>query len=318
VNNIVISIIVPIYNTRAYLEQCIESVLNQTYKDFELILIDDGSTDDSLAICNKYKANDSRIKVYSKDNGGQGSARNLGLDVAQGDYITFVDSDDWVLPQLLQVLYDNLILNQADISCCGVYSNEDGSDKKNDSTLVIENNIEAISSFVRNKGCINHSPVAKLFKKETFSGVRFIELRGFEDAGTMYKPFVNANKVVAQNVSLYYYYQRADSTMHRPFSTKDYDRIIAYEEMEKGLLSSGKYRNAAIVVTEAKIGAIYYVAGECIRQKIDDRKMLLDKCRRAARQTLKMNNGISIKNKVILRVLLFSYKLFGFLYNKVH
>ena len=114
-----ISIIVPVYNTERYLDRCIQSILAQTYIDFELLLINDGSIDASGAICDKYAEQDSRIRVFHKENGGVSSARNVGLNNAEGEYIIFVDSDDYMKPQMCEILYNTLNGEQADIIICG-------------------------------------------------------------------------------------------------------------------------------------------------------------------------------------------------------
>lgn len=115
-----ISIIVPVYNTEKYLDQCIQSVLAQTYTNWELLLIDDGSTDSSGAICDKYAAVDKRIRVFHKENGGVSSARNLGLDNAKGEWITFVDSDDWVEPAMYFEMLEGACLQNSDIVYCDI------------------------------------------------------------------------------------------------------------------------------------------------------------------------------------------------------
>ena len=115
-----ISVIVPVYNVEKYLRKCIESILNQTFREFELILVDDGSTDSSGKICDEYALKDSRIKVIHKENGGASSARNAGLDVAKGEYIGFVDSDDWIEMDMYGELYRLIKENNTDISVCGI------------------------------------------------------------------------------------------------------------------------------------------------------------------------------------------------------
>ena len=113
-----ISVIVPIYNVEKYLEKCIESILAQTYTDYELILVNDGSTDGCYEICQKFSKRDVRIKLINKPNGGLSSARNVGIDNSKGDYITFVDSDDYISKYMLQELYRGLCENEADIAMC--------------------------------------------------------------------------------------------------------------------------------------------------------------------------------------------------------
>ena len=110
-----ISIIVPVYNTEKYLDQCIQSILSQTYTDFELLLIDDGSTDSSGVICDRYAEQDSRVRVFHKPNGGVSSARNIGLDNTKGEWITFLDSDDWIAPSMLDEVYKTAMVNDADM-----------------------------------------------------------------------------------------------------------------------------------------------------------------------------------------------------------
>jgi glycosyltransferase involved in cell wall biosynthesis len=116
-----ISIIVPVYNVEKYLEKCLKSILHQIFSDFELILIDDGSTDSSGRICDEYLKRDSRIKVFHKENGGLSSARNYGIEKSTGKYIGFVDSDDYIAKDMYEVLYNNLQRENADVSMCGNY-----------------------------------------------------------------------------------------------------------------------------------------------------------------------------------------------------
>ncbi|MDU2552528.1 MAG: glycosyltransferase family 2 protein, partial [Staphylococcus epidermidis] len=111
-----ISIIVPVYNVENYLKKCVESILSQTFTDFELLLVDDGSTDSSGEMCDELKRLDERIKVIHKENGGLSSARNAGIDVAKGKYLTFVDSDDYIDTHMLEVLYKNMVHEDADLS----------------------------------------------------------------------------------------------------------------------------------------------------------------------------------------------------------
>lgn len=118
-NQYEISIIIPVYNVEKYIEKCIDSVLEQSFKDFEIILVNDGSTDCSGIICNKYSKRDERISVIHKKNGGISSARNIALDCAKGKYITFIDSDDCISKDYIKILYNNIINQKADISICG-------------------------------------------------------------------------------------------------------------------------------------------------------------------------------------------------------
>lgn len=114
--NELVSIIVPVYNTEEYIRQCLDSILNQTYQNFECLLINDGSSDNSSDICREYVAKDTRFRYFKKENGGVSSARNLGIELSEGDYTTFIDSDDWVDSDYLEVLYSAILEEQADIA----------------------------------------------------------------------------------------------------------------------------------------------------------------------------------------------------------
>ena len=121
-----ISIIVAVYNAKGYLERCLDSIINQTFSDYEVLLVDDGSTDGSGAICDKYEQEDSRFKVIHKENGGVGSARKIGLDNAVGEYIIHMDSDDWAEPDMLRKLYDFATDSNADVVICDLYRDRAG------------------------------------------------------------------------------------------------------------------------------------------------------------------------------------------------
>ena len=147
-----ISIIIPIYNLEKYLDKCIKSILNQTFKDFELILVNDGSTDKSGVICDNYKKVDDRIVVIHKENGGTSSARNIGIDIARGKYIGFVDGDDYIHENMYYELYENLIKNNSDISICKFVRVYDNSEMKfSNNNLLEENysNIEALKELYK-------------------------------------------------------------------------------------------------------------------------------------------------------------------------
>ncbi|MGL4652160.1 glycosyltransferase family 2 protein [Cetobacterium sp.] len=208
-----ITIIVPVYNVENYLKKCIDSILGQTFKDFELILINDGSTDKSGDICNSYKNIDSRIKVIHKENGGQSSARNLGLNIARGNYIGFVDSDDWIDSDMYECLYKMITKYQSDIGIIGInfiYSNRIR--KSKDYKTVVINSKEAIYELIKHELFGNYF-WSKLFKKELFQKNRFKEGIIFEDIDLLYKLFHESKSVVAKGVQKYNYLQRENSTV---------------------------------------------------------------------------------------------------------
>ncbi len=224
-----ISVIVPIYNTAEYLDRCITSLLSQNYRNLEILLVDDGSTDNSSLICQKYVALDSRVRLLSKTNGGQSSARNLGLDYANGEYIGFVDSDDWVEPSFFSTLQYDLEYYCADISVVD-YRITDGFIKKKDN----ENNSveqwdasEAIEYFVR-QSKTNVAVWNKLYRSQLLKNARFKEGQFYEEYYFQFLALKNAGKVVHNSKILYNYFQRANSTVHIKTPKKEFDNILAF------------------------------------------------------------------------------------------
>lgn len=192
-----ISIIVPVYNVEQYLDKCITSICNQTYVNLELILIDDGSTDSSLEICKNYASRDKRIIVLHKENGGQGSARNMGLDTCTGEYISFLDSDDSLQIDCIEKLYSNLIERNLEISACnyGRYNENEELLSLNESQYAdfVIDGIEA-QKRIWYVECINLSPWGKLYKRDLWKNVRFKECRFYEDYATMHKIYLQVKR----------------------------------------------------------------------------------------------------------------------------
>lgn len=225
-----ISIIVPVYNSSRYLYKCIQSILEQTYEDFELLLIDDGSTDNSREICEEFSCKDSRIKVLCKKNGGVSSARNLGLDSAQGDLITFVDSDDWVHPDFLRKRYDRLISEAADVSYCDVKLVY-GTHTEYCPAAEISQEETQVNAWIKSR--TTYSPIL-LIKRELIeqNKLRYIEgLRFGEDFNFILKLIMHTKKISHVPEALYYYNkQNQCSTMHNLSKYRD-DLKIVYEDL---------------------------------------------------------------------------------------
>lgn len=224
-----ISVIVPVYQVENYLNQCIESIIEQTYTNLEIILIDDGSKDNCPQICDDWSIKDKRIKVIHKKNGGLSDARNVGLDIAKGKYIAFIDSDDWVDSRYIELLYNSLIKSEADISACSIQKvyDADSVDPYNlNPKLQLVTPKEAIKDILHDR---RFKTVAwnKLYSKEILSGERFIVGRIHEDEFFSYKVFDKAQKLVFVDASLYKYRQRSGSIMSSP-SLKHLDLLDAY------------------------------------------------------------------------------------------
>ena len=209
-----ISIVVPIYNVEIYLEKCIETILNQTYKNIEIILVDDGSTDSCKDIADEYVKKDKRIKVIHKENGGLSDARNAGIKIAKGRYICFVDSDDYIEKNYIKILYETIIRNNADISICS-YKNVyiDGSQKEDRTKTQVCNNIEAIRELFTKARNIETVTWNKMYKIDLFlhNKIEFPKGKLHEDNFTTYKLFYFSNKIAYVDEILYNYRQRENS-----------------------------------------------------------------------------------------------------------
>ncbi len=210
-----LSVIVPVYNVQDYLDVCIKSILLQTYRNIELIIVDDGSTDKSGEICDSYKLRDNRIIVIHKSNGGLSDARNAGLAVATGEYLGFVDSDDWVDCYMYEILMRELTSNAADISVCErvLFGDAKYVDYGETGKTEICDREKALDYLYQDEKYRSHV-WNKLYRKELFDGIVFPPGKNFEDAFVMHRVFERASKVVFVDKGLYYYRQRSNSIVH--------------------------------------------------------------------------------------------------------
>ncbi|MCR0206926.1 glycosyltransferase family 2 protein [[Clostridium] innocuum] len=225
----IISVIVPVYNVERYLEKCIDSIISQSFKDIEIILVNDGSTDSSGAICNKYRSIDNRIVVLNKTNGGLSSARNMGIEYCTGKFITFIDSDDTVSENILEKLYYNLINNNCDISVCNVIDiYDDGSMLKNEFNFhEVVSNQEAIRLELESR-LTNGYAVAKLFKIELFDSIKFPKNKLYEDAFIILRLYAKTKKIFISTDQLYNYHRHNNTITTGNFKEKDFDCIKAH------------------------------------------------------------------------------------------
>lgn len=229
-----ISVIIPIYNVRNYLRRCVDSVCNQEYRNLEIILVDDGSTDESGRLCDEYAEADTRIKVIHQKNAGLSAARNSGIDVAQGEYIVFVDSDDWVHESYVSHLYELLQENDSDIAICSYYYVD------RDYAVLPPLATESVETISGDEAVYRCTDVRisekynvawnKIYHRSLFKTIRYPVGKINEDEFTSYKLYKLANKVTITDKCLYYYYQRSDSIMNKPFSYKNLAKLEAYEE----------------------------------------------------------------------------------------
>lgn len=214
-----ISIIVPVYNVEAYLDRCINSILEQSFDDFELILVDDGSTDNCPSICDSYTQIDSRIRVLHQDNKGLSAARNVGIQVSRGDYITFVDSDDWISKNMLKDLWELIIKYKADIVSCELLRTStpiDYSDQKHTETLYSRDEFMDIILKI-NSNKTMHYACGKLYNREVLDDHHFPEGMLNEDVEGAFKSVIRSERIVVTTAKDYSYFINNMSITHRRF-----------------------------------------------------------------------------------------------------
>lgn len=227
-----ISVIVPVYKVEEYLNRCIDSILSQSYKDFELILVDDGSPDNCGEICEKYAEKDNRIHVIHKKNGGLSDARNAGIDWAfknsDSKWITFIDSDDWVHPEYLKSLYETALKYNSSISVCAYRDAE--------SFLTFEKINMYDTEFINTEQLfLNHNTVAtvawgKLYKKEYFSNIRYPFSKINEDEYVTYKLLFQNERIAFIKDQMYFYFRNFSGIMNAKWSPQKLDAIEAMEQ----------------------------------------------------------------------------------------
>lgn len=234
-----ISIIVPVYNVKNYLQVCVESILGQSLRDFELLLIDDGSTDGSADLCDAYAAAEDRIRTVHLSNGGPGRARNTGLSLAKGHLIGFVDSDDWIEPDFYESLYQMLSRCDADIAACGFVKITDRAGLafcSKEAQICCMTAQEALRSMFEPYQ-MRYSPCNKLYRRELFDHIRYPEDLIFEDKATTYQLIHASRRVAYMPSAKYHYYIRPDSVMRGSLNDHHFDlfevneRLIAFMEV---------------------------------------------------------------------------------------
>lgn len=227
-----LSVIVPVYKVEKYLSKCIDSILAQSFTDYELILVDDGSPDRCPTMCDEYIQKDSRIKVIHQINQGLSAARNTGIESATGDYIAFIDSDDYINKNMFSVLLQNAIANQADISVC--------------SAVLVDENAEArftdqISLRVFNKKEANLQMIYfrdftvnawnKIYRRSLFNSIRYPVGMLYEDLATTYKLIDKSERIVVSDAKLYAYVQRNGSIMNQTGYMMQADKVVITDNM---------------------------------------------------------------------------------------
>lgn len=274
-----LSIIVPIYNVEQYIHKCLDSILNQTFADFELLLVDDGSPDNCGMICDEYAQKDERIKVIHKKNGGVSEARNFGIDRAIGEYIAFIDPDDWIDEEMYSVVLDYMDSNGLDILCtdvCEVRASKSFVRYKFEKNFTFSAK-DALNKILVDE--IDNSPCNKVYKNSVWDGVRFPVGRRFEDVATIYKTFQNSNKVGYMKKAFYYYLKREGSAIALSFDAqRRFENFLGYKERYEFAQVHCKeaIEKCKMFAVKTALSVITAESAGCGSLKLNDKMLLMD------------------------------------------
>ena len=278
-----ISVIIPFYNVEKFAERCIQSVLEQTFTDFELILVDDGSPDNCGKICDDFAKKDRRVRVFHTKNRGLSAARNLGLDKATGEYVSFIDGDDAVTPDYLEYLYGLINKYNTDISTCAfrslIYkpSTNDfiarAAPENNDAFVVAQE--EVLNLLLGDRYDLIAS-MAKLYRRKILDDIKFPVGQLYEDANTIYKIYLKIKQVAIGKGYKYLYTVRQDSISHSGFTKKDFDLLSATNEACTNIVS--KYPKLKNIAATNRARSIILLFGKIVRSNYsgEERQYLID------------------------------------------
>ena len=304
-----VSIIIPVYNVEKYLRRCLDSVLAQTYTNFEAILVDDCSPDESYKICEEYARKDGRIKVIRKEkNGGASSARNVAIESATGEYFSFVDSDDYIEPNYLQVLVETIESDsEADFAQCGFYEINGKEDIESlDLNGERPSSVKKAYSGKQAFGCaygdgcsstFNFLLWTKLFKRELVGGIRFVEGLRCEDAIFVSQLMMRASKAITSNDRVYYYCRNDESVMGKMQKDKKdltLSHLYAYRKVAEDSLNFDEYFQT---LAAARLANFYATAFKIGVKDKEVKRMLKDDKKRFA---LHKNKRVPLIKRVIL------------------
>lgn len=312
-----ISVIVPIYKVEKYLEQCLDSILKQSYNNLEIILVNDGSPDNCGKICDEYAKKDNRIKVIHKENGGLSSARNAGLDIATGEYISFIDSDDCVAENFIETLYKLCIENNCDISECDFlrFENEICTNKmkinvETHTSYEMQSRLDEYEFSVRGVVVWN-----KLYKKYLYQNIRFPVGKINEDEYTTYKVLYNCKTLICTtNQELYYYRINSNSIMGQNFNVRRLDVLLGLEE-KMNFYKEKKYMDIYVKVVvryQNLLNSFFISLSECNINLKNEKDIIIKKARKNYKIYKSCRDKNKIKNLIFILIPHFYYYLIKF------
>ena len=312
-----ISVIVPIYKVEKYLKKCVDSIINQTYTNLEIILVEDGSPDNSGKICDEYAKKDGRIKVIHKENCGLSDARNVGIEQATGDYIATVDSDDYIDVDFIEVLYNIIKEFDADMSVCSacIVQEDDSPKFSNGQQAYVMNGKEAIHALICDK-TISVNAWDKLYKKELFKGIKYPKGLLYEDLATTYKLIDRCQRVCVTDAKKYAYVQRKSSIMGQTGYFVKKDKIHILAEMIDCFKRENEYDD------EICAGIIAYIMNDIYKMsstgRLTTNTEYLNEFNKFVDNYSKLifeNRFVGIKEKIIIKMCRSCTRLLQFIYS---
>lgn len=320
-HNPLVTIIIPVYNTSEYLDRCIGSIINQTYCNLDIILVDDGSTDKSPYLCDHYAHKDARVRVIHKENGGQSSSRNRGLNEMNGEWITFVDSDDWIALDTIEYCLSLVEMDQeldiVQYSIKEVYSTADAIPNRNQIVYAVKYSSYEIRKRMLLESIRDDSWFSCcrcLFRKSVIGDMRFREGKINEDIDFKYCAFRNANYVLNTDAFKYYYFQGTGSTTTSFLKKRDFDLFDAASELIKSVKADGDeelLKYAKVKQAKVPLSLLCKVAYFGISDEFDDKRKTVWELKRLLRIELKtvLRSKIKINRKALAIGFLVSYRL---------
>lgn len=295
-----ITIIVPIYKVEKYLPMCIESICAQTHSNLEILLMDDGSPHSCGSICDEYAKKDERIKVFHLENGGQSRARNVGLDAATGDYIGFVDGDDWPQKEMYEKLLKLMLKEGAAIGECNFHGRKHPpGDQMEDGEIICLTGREAIERQLNSRVASRYpstSVWSKLFKKEIIQDLRLPEGRIHEEYEFLCEAFLRADKYVYLNECLYERTLRDDSTTAEKFSARSLDKIYVYR-MRNKMLQQRQERELLAMSKEQEYELLLHYAALADDARLSAEEKTIDRLIKEQRKDI-LRSGLSYAKKL--------------------
>lgn len=298
--NELISVIIPVYNVEQYLSRCIDSVINQTYTNLEIILIDDGSPDSCGKICDEYAQKDNRIKVIHKENGGLSSARNAGIDEASGVYLSFVDSDDYINEQFIEKLYKLLKEYDADIAQCDfIKTSGEKPDLNTEEVIKVYNSASFYGTIYEPNGVNTVVAWNKLYKAEMFAQIRYPEGKIHEDEAVIHLLINKASRCVKTNMQMYYYFINKNGIMNTKFSERRLDIFCALNSRVNFYIENNMRKYALIELENLKSKCLEFY-------KLTKEKNIRKKIKEQLKYNFKLALKLQVSSKNVLRHFLYA------------